>query len=229
MENQIAILLNNINIILERKHNIEILIQLLSNEFIYGNLTIKLINKSITNNATNNTVFVDPAGSAFSGKYDIATWGGGGVSSVLYNYAEINGNKINGNKISSSLSEKNFEAVKNRTSAAYNKYNNCGIIHVVSFNFSGQFYNDSTIIQELTKSYTHVYNEYINLTDNTDFRMVVLSGAIFAGNYKDKILELTPKIIHDIFTKSTKPINISIYEIDKNSFNTLVKGFNKLK
>ena len=224
MENQIAILLNNINIIHERKHNIEILIKLLFNEFSYGNLTIKLVNKSVIDNATDNTVFVDPAGSAFSGTYDIVRWVGGGVSGALYNYA-----KINGNNISNNLSKENFEAVKNKTSAAYNKYNNCGIIHVVSFNFSDQLYDNNTIIEELTKSYTHVYNEYIKLADNSDFRMVVLSGAIFAGNYKDKILELTPKIIHDIFTKSIKPINMSIYEIDKNSFDKLVKEFSKLK
>lgn len=238
MDQDIASLLNDINAIYERKRNIEELIKLSnkfsecnksndsdnSYKFNCGNLTIAFFNKDIRDGAKDNTVFLDPAGSAFFGTYANAIWGGGGVSGVLYEYS-----KINGEKIKNYLSHEDFDRVQKRNGAVYHKYDNCGIIHVVSFDFRGGEYDDDTIEDELFKSYTQVYDEYNNkVKDAFDFRMVTLSGSIFSGKYQDKILNMTPRIIYDIFVRIDKPININLYELSSNSFDKLIDGFRHL-
>ena len=168
-------------------------------EFKSGNVTLRLINGNVIKNASADTVFLDPAGSAFYGSYGKQTWGGGGVSGVLYDYAIKHDSTLDVTRMDTILTPEEYNKIKQRKGACYKKYDNCAIIHVVSMNFGGEIMTDNEIRAELTKSYSHVFEEYNSkIKGINDFRMVTLSGAIFSGMYKDKILKMTPSVICNV-------------------------------
>jgi len=193
-------------------------------EIKYDNVTLIIINDNILHYADEDTIFLDAAGTSFANNYNNAIWYGSGISGILRNYAIKENNIISETNLKNYMTIKDFENIKNREKAKYIKYQNCGIIHVISNDFSsGGVYNDDSITIELKKSYEQVYNEYIkNIKGATDFRMVTLSGALYSGMYKDKILNQTPNIIIEIFRKIDEPIKLYLYEFDDKSYEKLI-------
>jgi len=192
-------------------------------EFITGNVKFVVKNDNVVADADNNTIFVDPAGSAFYSNYDNAKWYGGGVSGILYNYTDVAGDNLK-----NTFTEDEFNDVKMLKRAIYKKYNNCGVIHVISTDFGDDIFTIDQIKQCLEKSYERVYDEFVkNFDPNTnEFRMIVLSGGIYSGDYKNTILQLTPEILANIFGKyTTADITIYIYEFNKNSYDKLIDSF----
>lgn len=198
---------------------------------------IEIFNADITAGATKDTVFLDPAGTAFnvpgSPDYKNSKWGGGGVSGKLYDYATFNYNdgniepirKIVGNPVSINiLAEDEYLNIHNRKMAKYVKYENCGIIHVVSKLFNSNT-SEKTIYEELRKSYSQVLEAYKNIVPTPkEFRMVTLSGGIFAGGNEKKIRELTPKIICELFGQYD---GIKLYEFNKKASDELKEALEK--
>lgn len=190
------------------------------------NCKLIIVNADIKINSDNNTIFLDPAGSAFSGSYETATWGGGGVSNILYKHVKNdNSTKIEGTYLKNHLTKQQFEDVKARKAAAFVKYKNCGVIHVISEAF-GSNTSEDKIKNELTKSYKQVYDEYVaKIKGAQDFRMVVLSGGLFSGgkNNENIIRKLTPSIICDIFKSIDVPVTIYLLEFDSDKYNKLIE------
>lgn len=188
-----------------------------------GGQKIKVVNESLTNNAREGTVFLDAGGSAFRGEWNDAKWSGGGVSGAIYGFLNIDGKYIK-----EYLSEEEFKKVKERNSAVYKEYKKedktIGVIHVVSKNFGDRRYTREKIKRELKRSYQQVERAWDGIYgSNKELRLVVLSGSIYAGSHKDDILRLTPEIICDIFSEGND--DISIYELDPDSYNKLIKPY----
>lgn len=203
--------------------------EIAANTFKVNNVTFVVENKSVIDDAENNDniVFLDPAGSAFYSSYETSMFFGGGVSGVLYNYA-----KIYGNRLKDIFTEDEFNKVKWRDGSSYKKYTNCDIIHVISTNFGDEKnYTVNKIRDKLEESYRQVYDEFKKNYNNqtNEFRMIVLSGGIYSGEFKNEILELTPGVVVDIFNRYEVPNTIIyIYEYDHTSYNKLLEGFHNL-
>jgi len=174
-------------------------------EFKCDNITLTIINDDIINYADEDTIFLDTID--ISDDYDKAFWNKNKNNS-LYEYAIKNNKIISNTKISESILKNDYIDISNGK-AKYIKYENCSIIYIKSNNFT-QYEIGSDLENELKKSYSQIYEEYKNIKDVNDFRMVSLLNSPLEKF--EKIINKIPKIICKIFEKIKKPIKIYLYE-----------------
>lgn len=193
-----------------------------------NNLTINIVEAEITDGIHDGTIILDPAGTAFhTNSFENCS----GVSGALYKTAKHRGTLLEKKNVTDVMDYNSEQDVKNRTKAKFVKYDNFGIIHVVSQNFGMGNWNTNSIKSELTKSYNQVYNEVQHLISQgvnlSDLRFVVLSGGIFSGNYDNTIFDNTINIICQVFNNIQTPITINLYNNVVSQISILVNSITK--
>ena len=131
---------------------------------------------------------------------------GGGVSEAIYKKLKIDGKSIKDNEIKP---EHNLATINEYTKVCHNKFDNdIDIIHVHSPDGKVDPYknNETKFKQALKDSYKNIFNKYLEINKINKMTkpliLVQISGAIFAGDFEEKMPEFTIEAINEGFRDS---------------------------
>jgi hypothetical protein len=159
-------------------------------------LNLRIIKDNITNYINNSNIVVDPAGTSIESNI----WVGGNVSGAIYNKLNIYGKNI------IEEHKQNLKTIKEYTKVCHNKFDNdIDIIHVHSPDGKVDPYknNETKFKQALKDSYKNIFNKYLEINNmNKQLILVQVSGAIFAGEFEEKMPEFTIEAINEGFRDS---------------------------
>jgi hypothetical protein len=187
-------------------------------------IKVALVNKSITDKLTKNTVILDPAGLSYMKNGFIGAGGASGSIYKLLNSAKPTDKVIN--HFSKFANQDDLYKNNSDSIACYGFYDDIKIIHAVGPDFRSSKYlqeilcNTEKTDKLFHKIYDDIYREFSNLNNNKlTLRLLPISSGIFINNDLISKIKIFRSLLVNYHKLNDKyKIKPKIYLYDKTDF-----------